>query len=94
MGLSVDETLFSLWQKVHCNHGHVTDRDTFQQWLAIANPRWKEFMDNLEVSGQKPRTNPDGDVSLLVPSRPPSCQEKANIAIFFDFVGGTRRSLL
>lgn len=50
--------------KVHCSHGHVTDRDTFQDWLSTANPQWKDFVDNLEATGQKPRTNPDGDVVL------------------------------
>ncbi|KAI0792003.1 DHS-like NAD/FAD-binding domain-containing protein [Abortiporus biennis] len=49
---------------VHCKFGHVVDRDTFQDWLSIANPQWKEFMDNMESTGQKPRTNPDGDVVL------------------------------
>ena len=32
--------------------------------LSEANPGWKEFADELERMGQKPRTNPDGDVSV------------------------------
>ncbi|CAL1714214.1 unnamed protein product [Somion occarium] len=50
--------------KVHCKYGHVTDRNTFQHWLSTANPQWKEYADELEATGQKPRTNPDGDVQL------------------------------
>lgn len=55
-------------QKVHCTHGHVVDRNVFQDWLSSANPRWKAFADALEASGQGPRTNPDGDVCILTPS--------------------------
>ncbi|KAJ7170468.1 DHS-like NAD/FAD-binding domain-containing protein [Mycena crocata] len=33
---------------VHCKHGHVVDRDTFQNWLSAANPEWKAFADELE----------------------------------------------
>ncbi|TCD71735.1 hypothetical protein EIP91_005501 [Steccherinum ochraceum] len=50
--------------KVHCSHGHAVHRDTFQDWLSAANPQWKAFADNLEATGRKPRTNPDGDVVL------------------------------
>jgi len=32
--------------------------------LSESNSGWKEFADELERTGQKPRTNPDGDVSL------------------------------
>ncbi|CCM02533.1 uncharacterized protein FIBRA_04635 [Fibroporia radiculosa] len=49
---------------VRCVHGHLTDRDTFQQYLSAANPQWKAFADELEATGQQPRTNPDGDVVL------------------------------
>ena len=45
-------------------HGHVYDRETFQRWLSEANPRWAAYMDELENSGVKPKTNPDGDVVL------------------------------
>ena len=34
--------------------------------LSEANPEWKEFADELERTGRKPRTNPDGDVSARV----------------------------
>ncbi|KZS94804.1 DHS-like NAD/FAD-binding domain-containing protein [Sistotremastrum niveocremeum HHB9708] len=49
---------------VHCRKGHLTRRDLFQNKLSIANPRWKAFMDEVEDSGQRLRTNPDGDVKL------------------------------
>ncbi|KAL4072791.1 DHS-like NAD/FAD-binding domain-containing protein [Scleroderma yunnanense] len=49
---------------VHCTYGHVTDRDTFQDWISANNPYWKDYIEGLEVTGQKPRTNPDGDVEL------------------------------
>jgi NAD-dependent deacetylase sirtuin 4 len=32
--------------------------------LGVANPKWKAFADECEVTGQRPRTNPDGDVAL------------------------------
>ncbi|KAI0339621.1 DHS-like NAD/FAD-binding domain-containing protein [Trametopsis cervina] len=50
--------------KVKCSHGHVVDRLTFQDRLSAANPQWKAYADELEATGQKPRTNPDGDVAL------------------------------
>ncbi|GJE98072.1 NAD-dependent protein deacylase [Phanerochaete sordida] len=50
--------------KVHCSHGHVVDRDTFQGRLSAANPQWKAYLEGLEATGQRPRTNPDGDVVL------------------------------
>ncbi|OAX39619.1 DHS-like NAD/FAD-binding domain-containing protein [Rhizopogon vinicolor AM-OR11-026] len=50
--------------RVHCKRGHVVPRDIFQDWLSASNPQWKAFVDNLERTGQKPRTNPDGDVEL------------------------------
>ncbi|KAJ7255492.1 DHS-like NAD/FAD-binding domain-containing protein [Mycena haematopus] len=49
---------------VHCKHGHAVDRTTFQNWLSAANPQWKAFADEAERSGNKPRTNPDGDVAI------------------------------
>ena len=33
--------------------------------LSESNPEWKGFADELERTGQKPRMNPDGDVSVL-----------------------------
>ncbi|KAJ7879923.1 DHS-like NAD/FAD-binding domain-containing protein [Mycena olivaceomarginata] len=49
---------------VHCKHGHVVNRTTFQNWLSAANPQWKAFADEAERTGNKPRTNPDGDVAI------------------------------
>ncbi|KAG7445026.1 DHS-like NAD/FAD-binding domain-containing protein [Guyanagaster necrorhizus] len=48
--------------RVRCKHGHPVDRSTFQQMLSLANPQWKAFLDDVERTGNKPRTNPDGDV--------------------------------
>lgn len=50
--------------RVHCMRGHTVPRGIFQDWLSVSNPRWKEFVDNLEKTKQKIRTNPDGDVEL------------------------------
>ncbi|KIK48329.1 hypothetical protein CY34DRAFT_706658 [Suillus luteus UH-Slu-Lm8-n1] len=50
--------------RVHCMRGHTVPRGIFQDWLSASNPRWREFVDNLEKTGQKLRTNPDGDVEL------------------------------
>ncbi|KAG0709416.1 DHS-like NAD/FAD-binding domain-containing protein [Suillus ampliporus] len=58
------QTNSSCLQRVHCKRGHVVPRDIFQEWLSASNPQWKAFVDNLEKTGQKPRTNPDGDVEL------------------------------
>ncbi|SJL04054.1 uncharacterized protein ARMOST_07412 [Armillaria ostoyae] len=49
-------------QHVRCKHGHLVDRSVFQDMLSRANPRWKEFLDDVERTGKKLRTNPDGDV--------------------------------
>ena len=43
------------------------DRNVFQERLANSNPRWSEFVDELERTGQKLRTNPDGDVRTSDP---------------------------
>lgn len=48
---------------MQCKYGHVTDREIFQEWISAANPQWKNYVDELETAGQRPRTNPDGDVS-------------------------------
>jgi hypothetical protein len=52
---------------VHCQHGHVYPRATFQEWLGQANPRWSAFLAELERTGAQPKTNPDGDVRFLNP---------------------------
>ncbi|KAJ7224148.1 DHS-like NAD/FAD-binding domain-containing protein [Mycena pura] len=49
---------------VHCRYGHGVDRSTFQDWLSAANPQWSAFADEVERTGTKPRTNPDGDVAI------------------------------
>ncbi len=49
-------------QRVQCSHGHTIDRQIFQDMIAEVNPQWKTFLDDLERSGTRPRTNPDGDV--------------------------------
>ncbi|KAF5350219.1 hypothetical protein D9758_007780 [Tetrapyrgos nigripes] len=50
--------------RVRCKHGHLVDRNAFQEWLSIANPQWKAFADEVERTGNQPRTNPDGDVAI------------------------------
>lgn len=50
-------------QSVRCKYGHTVDRTSFQDWLSAANPQWKEIAEGYEQSGDKPRANPDGDVS-------------------------------
>lgn len=56
-------------QKVRCRRGHVVDRDVFQELLSNANPKWKQFVDDMDSAGNQPRTNPDGDVSAASPFR-------------------------
>lgn len=51
-------------RSVRCAHGHLTDRDVFQDQLSAANPQWQAFVDELDAAGRQPRTNPDGDVVL------------------------------
>lgn len=63
----LDERILELHgtlHKVHCSHGHVVERNEFQDRLSAANPQWKAFADDLEITGRRPRTNPDGDVVL------------------------------
>ncbi|ESK94883.1 nad-dependent deacetylase [Moniliophthora roreri MCA 2997] len=50
--------------RVRCKHGHVVDRNTFQGWLSAANPKWLNFAEEVERTGNEPRTNPDGDVAI------------------------------
>ncbi|KIL69301.1 hypothetical protein M378DRAFT_1054375 [Amanita muscaria Koide BX008] len=50
--------------RVVCRSGHVIDRETFQDRLSVANPEWKSFADNIEHTGTRLRTNPDGDVAI------------------------------
>ncbi|KAF7770428.1 hypothetical protein Agabi119p4_6402 [Agaricus bisporus var. burnettii] len=49
---------------VCCNHGHVIDRDSFQDMISISNPKWVTFAKEIEQSGIPLKTNPDGDVDL------------------------------
>ncbi|KAK0202543.1 DHS-like NAD/FAD-binding domain-containing protein [Desarmillaria ectypa] len=48
--------------RVRCKHGHLVDRSTFQYMLSQANPQWKDFLEDVERTGNRLRTNPDGDV--------------------------------
>ncbi|KAG5219720.1 DHS NAD/FAD-binding domain-containing protein [Salix suchowensis] len=43
--------------KVSCCSGHVVDRQTFQDWLADINPKWKEILAESERTSIQPRTN-------------------------------------
>ncbi|THV02489.1 DHS-like NAD/FAD-binding domain-containing protein [Dendrothele bispora CBS 962.96] len=65
--VQVQESILELHGTLHrvrCKHGHLVDRDTFQEWLSTANPQWKEFAEEIERTGTQPRTNPDGDVAI------------------------------
>jgi NAD-dependent SIR2 family protein deacetylase len=51
--------------KVHClQHRHDQPRDDYQEEIARLNPIWDEGAKEAERTGQRPRTNPDGDVEL------------------------------
>jgi len=51
--------------KVHClKHRHDQTRDDYQAEIARLNPVWQEEADEAERTGNRPRTNPDGDVEL------------------------------
>lgn len=51
--------------RVHClREGHEQTRDAFQAALAADNPQWDAAAKEMEETGNKPRTNPDGDVEL------------------------------
>ncbi|KIY51845.1 DHS-like NAD/FAD-binding domain-containing protein [Fistulina hepatica ATCC 64428] len=50
--------------RVRCSHGHLVDRNVFQQMLATANPQWQAYAEEVERTGNQPRTNPDGDVAV------------------------------
>lgn len=43
-------------------HRHEQHRDEYQEQLGSMNPIWQEMSDEAERTGQRPRTNPDGDV--------------------------------
>ncbi|CDO69353.1 hypothetical protein BN946_scf184746.g34 [Trametes cinnabarina] len=55
--------------RVKCSHGHEMERQKFQDMLGEANPQWKAFMEELERTNSRPRTNPDGDVVLPAGTR-------------------------
>ncbi|KZV95101.1 DHS-like NAD/FAD-binding domain-containing protein [Exidia glandulosa HHB12029] len=50
--------------KVHCRAHHTVLRDEYQMQLALLNPYWAELEESFRRTGNKPRTNPDGDVEL------------------------------
>ncbi|ORX40464.1 DHS-like NAD/FAD-binding domain-containing protein [Kockovaella imperatae] len=51
--------------KVHClEHSHTQPRDDFQAQLGHLNPLWQAKAEESERTGDRPRTNPDGDVEL------------------------------
>jgi NAD-dependent deacetylase sirtuin 4 len=52
--------------RVHClAHRHEQHRDDYQTQLGKLNPVWQEMSDESERTGNRPRTNPDGDVRSL-----------------------------
>ncbi|KAI8381321.1 DHS-like NAD/FAD-binding domain-containing protein [Radiomyces spectabilis] len=40
------------------------DRDLYQRRLNARNPKWANYARSLQLRGEKPKTNPDGDVEL------------------------------
>lgn len=57
--------------RVHClAHRHEQHRDEFQEQLGQMNPIWQEMSDEAERTGNRPRTNPDGDVSFATNDPP------------------------
>ncbi|KAJ3767977.1 DHS-like NAD/FAD-binding domain-containing protein [Lentinula raphanica] len=65
--VKIQESILELHGTLHrvrCKHGHITERNVFQDWLASANPKWKDFADSIEKEGAPLRTNPDGDVAI------------------------------
>ncbi|KAG6865335.1 hypothetical protein C0991_003435 [Blastosporella zonata] len=57
------EGCFSLGSRQTATSRLGAPRD-FTHWLSTANPRWKEFADEMERTSTHPRTNPDGDVAV------------------------------
>lgn len=56
--------------RVHClAHRHEQHRDEYQEQLGRMNPIWQEMSDEAERTGNRPRTNPDGDVRLSSSSK-------------------------
>ncbi|KAK2463553.1 hypothetical protein APHAL10511_004304 [Amanita phalloides] len=86
----LDRGLLELHGSIHrvvCRSGHTIARETFQDQLSIANPKWQAFAEEMELGGgKKLRTNPDGDVavehlglsyeSFVVPACPHCFSEK------------------
>lgn len=50
--------------KVHCDRGHVVDRNEFQDLISEFNPKLKAYVKELERTQQRLRTNPDGDIAV------------------------------
>ncbi|EJD52653.1 DHS-like NAD/FAD-binding domain-containing protein [Auricularia subglabra TFB-10046 SS5] len=50
--------------RVHCRQDHLIQRDEYQIQLGLLNPEWADLEESFRRSGNKPRTNPDGDVEL------------------------------
>ncbi|WWD19876.1 hypothetical protein CI109_104344 [Kwoniella shandongensis] len=51
--------------KVHClKHRHEQTRDSYQAEISELNPIWDHEAKEAERTGNRPRTNPDGDVEL------------------------------
>jgi NAD-dependent SIR2 family protein deacetylase len=67
-GKDQDPTILELHgtlAKVHCLKArHERARDEYQEELADRNPVWQEMAEEAERTGVRPRTNPDGDVSV------------------------------
>ncbi|TFY69331.1 hypothetical protein EVG20_g3189 [Dentipellis fragilis] len=58
------KAIHRVWDKERMHERILELHGTLFDWLSAANPQWKEYMDDLERNGNKPQTNPDGDVAL------------------------------
>ncbi|RIA83406.1 DHS-like NAD/FAD-binding domain-containing protein [Glomus cerebriforme] len=51
--------------EVHCMQcGHIQKRSNYQHVLNELNPKWEEFLNQIESFKIKPKVRPDGDVDL------------------------------
>ncbi|KAF0351341.1 DHS-like NAD/FAD-binding domain-containing protein [Gigaspora margarita] len=51
--------------QIHClNCGHIKQRSDYQSILSDLNPKWNDFLKNIELGKINPIVRPDGDIDL------------------------------
>ncbi|CAG8640800.1 17175_t:CDS:1, partial [Racocetra fulgida] len=51
--------------QIHClNCGHIKQRSDYQLILSNLNPKWNDFLNNIELGKITPVVRPDGDIDL------------------------------